>query len=329
MTDPMRVAFALLLVLVPWATAAADVVAVGPQITVTVSKTRVDVSPELVVDDSGPPADALDAIAAALVSDLTRKLEIDAYAAGADAQKLSQLHAEAVASGLVLRGLLPEQLVLRGMGAHAGKGQSANHVELRVVGTIKLPDVRPPVAADLATYTRALQGSGALVATLDTSAGTLHCTLLDADAPMAVANFVGLATGQKPWKHPRDNKVMKTPLYDGTAFHRVIPGFMIQGGDPLGTGGGYPGYRFADETAAKLPWQPGTMAMANAGPNSNGSQFFITEGAPTHLGNGYTIFGKCAEVDIVKAIAASPRDAQNKPTTAVTLQKVTIARGGP
>jgi peptidyl-prolyl cis-trans isomerase A (cyclophilin A) len=323
MTHSMRASLALLVIVS--ATATADM---GPEgdVQVTVTKTAVQVTPELVVDDNGPPGDVLDAIAAQLVSDLTRKLEIDGFATGADAQQRSQHHAEAVRDGLVARGLLPEQLVVRGLGARASKGQSSNRIEFRVVGTIKLPDVRPPVAADLATYTKSLQGSGALTATLETSNGTLHCALFDAAAPMTVANFVGLATGQKAWRDPRDQKVVKKPLYDGTTFHRVIPGFMIQGGDPLGTGTGYPGYRFRDEVAAGLPWQPGTMAMANAGPNTNGSQFFITEGAPNHLGHGYTIFGQCTEVDIVKAIGAVPRDAHDKPSAPVKIERVTISR---
>jgi peptidyl-prolyl cis-trans isomerase A (cyclophilin A) len=294
---------------------------------VTVTNTRVTILPELAVDDAGPPADVMDTIASTLAGNLTVKIEIDAYANGPDARKVSQQHAEAVRDALVARGLLPEQLVARGRGTGASKGQSANHVDLVVVGKIRLPDVRPPVAADLATYTKAMTGSGALTATLETTAGAIHCALLDADAPMTVANFIGLATGQKPWRSPKDNRVIKgKPFYDGTIFHRVIPGFMIQGGDILGTGQGYAGYRFRNETAAGLTWSPGTLAMANAGPNTNGSQFFITEGAPTHLGAGYTIFGRCQEIDVVKAIAAVPRDAVDKPKEAVTLTKVTISR---
>ncbi len=308
--------------------AAADVVAVPDAPVVTVTTTRVTVLPELVVDDAGPPADLMDTIAGTLAGNLTVKIEIDAFATGADARKVSQQHAEAVRDALVARGLLPEQLVPRGKGAGASKGQSSNHVELVVVGKIALPDVRPPVAADLATYTQSLAGSGALTATLDTTGGTIHCALLDADAPMTVANFVGLATGQKPWRSPKDSRVMKgKPYYDGTIFHRVIPGFMIQGGDVLGTGQGFVGYRFRNETTAGLTWSPGTLAMANAGPNTNSAQFFITESTPTYLGSGYTIFGRCQEVDVVRAIASVPRDARDKPNDAVTLTKVTITRG--
>jgi peptidyl-prolyl cis-trans isomerase A (cyclophilin A) len=325
----VRRSLLVLIVAVAASPAAADRMEVPATPVVTVTKTRVDILPELVVDDSGPPADLLDTIASTLAGNLTVKIEIDAYATGADARKVSQQHAEAVRDALVARGLLPEQLVPRGRGTGASKGQSANHVDLVIVGSIQLPDVRPPVADDLPIYAKAIAGSGALVATLETSAGTIHCTLLDADAPMTVANFIGLATGQKPWRSPKDNRVMKgKPFYDGTIFHRVIPGFMIQGGDALGTGRGYAGYRFRDETAAGLGWTPGTMAMANAGQNTNGSQFFITEGAPNHLGSGYTIFGRCQEVDVVKAIEAVPMDGTDKPKDAVTLTKVTISRAG-
>nr|HEX4318995.1 peptidylprolyl isomerase [Kofleriaceae bacterium] len=315
------------------ASVAADVAEVSGTPTVTVGKSKIDVSPELVVTDQGGDTATLDAIAAALVGDLTRKIEIDAYAAGADAKQAKQAsldHAGLVRDQLVARGLLPEQFVVKGMGARDLKGRSAFRVELLVVGKIALPAVRPPVAADLAGYVNGMTGSGDLVATLDTSEGTIHCKLLDKEAPMTVANFIGLATGKKAWKHPTDGKLMTgKPFYDGTVFHRVIPNFMIQGGDVLGTGTGYPGYRFPDEVAAGLTWEPGTLAMANAGPNTNGSQFFITEAAPTYLGGGYTIFGRCTDVDVVKQIARVPRDSRDKPKAAVTLKKVTIARTAP
>jgi peptidyl-prolyl cis-trans isomerase A (cyclophilin A) len=143
-----------------------------------------------------------------------------------------------------------------------------------------------------------------------------------------VANFVGLATGQKAWTDPSTKKTVKNkPYFDGLTFHRVIPSFMIQGGDPTGTGSGFPGYTFGLENAAKLPWQPGTLAMANAGPNTNGSQFFITEVASDYLKDQYTIFGRCTDLDVVKEIARVPRGAADKPNTPVTIDKVTIARG--
>ena len=188
-------------------------------------------------------------------------------------------------------------------------------------------DVRPPVAADLAEYTKDNPGKGPLVATFDTSQGTMHCELTD-KTPMTVANFVGLATGKKAWLNPKTGAVEKNkPFYDGLIFHRVIPSFMIQGGDPLGQGVGGPGYQFGDEFVPELTMAPAVLAMANAGPGTNGSQFFITEGAPTYLNGHHTIFGKCDGLDIVKKITHVDRDAGDRPTTPVTINKLTISRG--
>jgi peptidyl-prolyl cis-trans isomerase A (cyclophilin A) len=188
-------------------------------------------------------------------------------------------------------------------------------------------EVRPPVAADLAEYTKSLEGDGKLVATIETTMGTIHCELFGDKAPMTVANFVGLATGQKPWRDPNSGTVQKgKPFYDGLIFHRVIPEFMIQGGDPMGVGRGGPGYQFGDEVFPDVRMQPGTLAMANAGPGTNGSQFFITEVAPEHLNMRHTIFGQCKELDLVKQIARVPQNAQNKPDTDVGMKKVTISK---
>jgi len=188
-------------------------------------------------------------------------------------------------------------------------------------------EVRPPVAADLAEYTKDLAGSGPLTATIDTSLGAFHCELFADKAPMTVANFVGLATGKKAWQNPKTGAAEKNkPFYDGLTFHRVISGFMIQGGDPLGVGTGGPGYQFADEVNNGLVMKPGTLAMANAGPSTNGSQFFITEGAPSHLNNRHTIFGECKEVDLVKKIASVSKDGNDKPETPVTINKVTFSK---
>jgi len=138
------------------------------------------------------------------------------------------------------------------------------------------------------------EGKGDLFAKFQTSAGDITCRLLEKEAPETVANFVGLATGSKEWTDPRTGSKSKKPLYDGTVFHRVIPNFMIQGGDPLGTGTGDPGYRFKDEFQSGRTFdKPGLLAMANAGPNTNGSQFFITEVPTPHLNNRHTIFGEC------------------------------------
>jgi peptidyl-prolyl cis-trans isomerase A (cyclophilin A) len=146
-------------------------------------------------------------------------------------------------------------------------------------------------------------------ATFDTSMGQINCVLFPDKAPKTVANFVGLATGTKSWRDPLSGKDMSgKPLYSGTVFHRVIPQFMIQGGDPTGTGRGNPGYRFEDEFDPTLTFdQPGRLAMANSGPGTNGSQFFITEVPTPHLNNKHTIFGQCdsASVELVKRIAAA------------------------
>ena len=188
--------------------------------------------------------------------------------------------------------------------------------------------VRAPVAGDLADYTKDITGSGPLTATIETSMGAFHCQLFDDKAPATVANFVGLATGKKPWRNPQ-TRATETgkPFYDGLTFHRVIPGFMIQGGDPMGTGGGDPGYEFADEVNNGLTMKPGTLAMANRGPNTNGSQFYITEESPTQLENKYSIFGLCKEVDLVKKIAGVPRNRADRPDVPVTITKITFAKG--
>ncbi|MBL0218989.1 MAG: peptidylprolyl isomerase [Myxococcales bacterium] len=188
-------------------------------------------------------------------------------------------------------------------------------------------EVRAPTAADLTDYVKDLPGNGKLVATFETSMGTIHCELFPDKTPMTVANFVGLATGKKPWLNPKTGSVEKgKPFFDGVVFHRVIPEFMIQGGDPLGIGRGGPGYQFGDEFLPDLRMQPGTLAMANAGPSTNGSQFFITEVAPDHLNGKHTIFGQCKELDLVKQIARVPQDESNKPNTPVTMNKVTISK---
>jgi len=129
-------------------------------------------------------------------------------------------------------------------------------------------------------------------ATFETSAGKIGVKLLTTRAPKTVANFVGLATGTKEWTDPRSGQKVKKPLFDGTDFHRVIPNFMIQGGDPLANGTGGPGYKFEDEVHPDDLFKPGLLAMANSGPNTNGSQFFITEVATTHLNGKHTIFGE-------------------------------------
>jgi peptidyl-prolyl cis-trans isomerase A (cyclophilin A) len=166
---------------------------------------------------------------------------------------------------------------------------------------------------------------------MDTSMGRFTCQFFQRQAPKAVANFIGLAEGTKDWIDPVTNKKQHNkPLYNGTIFHRVIPGFMIQGGDPTGTGTGNPGYMFIDEFNPSLNFDvPGRLAMANSGPNTNGSQFFITEQAYPSLNQHYTIFGQCDDtsVQVVKAIARVPASG-DKPLTPVVLKKVTIVAAG-
>ncbi len=192
-------------------------------------------------------------------------------------------------------------------------------------------DVRPPTAADLDEYTKDIPGKGKLMATIETSQGTIHCELFADKAPATVANFVGLATGKKAWTDPASHEVQKgKPFFDGLTFHRVIPGFMIQGGDPLGLGYGGPGYYFDDEIDRSLPMGPGALAMANAGVRgghgTNGSQFFIMEGARPDLVGHHTVFGQCKELDVVKKITSVPTGENDKPTTPVVIKKVTISK---
>ncbi len=166
----------------------------------------------------------------------------------------------------------------------------------------------------------------------DTSMGRITCKLFDKQAPKTVANFIGLAEGTKDWTDPATHQKMHNKrFYDGTAFHRVIPEFMIQGGDPTGTGTGDPGYMFEDELDPDLNFDvPGRLAMANSGPNTNGSQFFITEVPTEWLNQKHTIFGQCDDsgILVVKSIARVARDDNDKPMEPVTLKKVTIVPAG-
>ncbi|MBI5066602.1 MAG: peptidylprolyl isomerase [Deltaproteobacteria bacterium] len=162
----------------------------------------------------------------------------------------------------------------------------------------------------------------ALYATFQTSAGDLVVKLMPEKAPKTVENFVSLAEGTKEWTHPGTGAKAKTPLYDGTVFHRVIPEFMIQGGDPTGTGRGDPGYRFGDEIGPDNKFdRPGLLAMANAGPNTNGCQFFITEVPTPHLDRGHTIFGEVVKGGDLVAKIARAGNGKTK------LVKLVITRG--
>lgn len=198
------------------------------------------------------------------------------------------------------------------------------------------PAPSTPPAADLpdsptSQVRPVLQPTGAS-AVFDTSMGRIVCRFFDKQAPMAVDNFTGLATGAKDWQDPATRQTMHNkPLYDGTQFHRVIPQFMIQGGDPIGTGTGDPGYYVKDEINPDLNFDvAGRLAMANSGPNTNGSQFFITENVEDDLDQKYTIFGQCDDpgILVVKTIARVERDGHDKPLTPVLLNKVTIVPTG-
>jgi peptidyl-prolyl cis-trans isomerase A (cyclophilin A) len=189
----------------------------------------------------------------------------------------------------------------------------------------ELPDSPAPQASAL------VHPNGPMVV-FDTSMGRITCQFYEKEAPKTVANFIALAEGAKDWTDPVSHKKMHNKkLFDGTTFHRVIPGFMIQGGDPAGTGMGDPGYQFEDEFDPNLNFDvPGRLAMANSGPNTDGSQFFITEQAYDSLNQHYSLFGQCDQdgIEVVKAIARVPRDSDDKPVTPVVLRKVTIIKDG-
>ena len=168
----------------------------------------------------------------------------------------------------------------------------------------------------------------AVYAQFETTEGNFTIRLFDKEAPNTVANFVGLAEGSKEWTDPRTSQKTTQPYYDGIIFHRVIDGFMIQGGDPLGQGIGGPGYKFADEFHPKLRHsKAGILSMANAGPNTNGGQFFITLGPTPHLDNRHSVFGEVVEgMDVVKRIGSTKTGAGDRPVKSITIESVTIER---
>ena len=204
-------------------------------------------------------------------------------------------------------------------------GQSAQSAQ--PAATTDLPDA-PGVA--VAARTEPVPTGPTIV--IDTTMGRLTCKTFDRQAPNAVANFIGLAEGTKDWTvNATHAKQHGKRFYDGLTFHRVIPGFMIQGGDPVGDGTGDPGYYFDDEITPGLTFSMGgRLAYANSGPNTNGSQFFITEDAFAELNGKYTIFGQCDAHStlLVASIARVARDSNDKPTTPVAIQRVTIVREG-
>jgi peptidyl-prolyl cis-trans isomerase A (cyclophilin A) len=188
---------------------------------------------------------------------------------------------------------------------------------------------RPPEAQVASALAQLKVGEGQqLVAKLQTTLGEVRCALWPEIAPETVLNFVGLAEGTKEWTDPASGSRVKRPLYDGTKFHRVIKDFMIQGGDPLGNGTGGPGYKFGDEVWPDVKFaRPGLLAMANAGPGTNGSQFFITTGTPNHLNMRHTLFGEC-DMETVQKIAAVEVGGPERstPVQDVVVQKVVIER---
>jgi peptidyl-prolyl cis-trans isomerase A (cyclophilin A) len=209
-------------------------------------------------------------------------------------------------------------------------------LKLTLAAVLLLAILAPCGAAPAKTAAKRAPG---LYATLYTTAGPIVARLYEKEAPHTVANFVGLATGKKTWTDPRTGKQSNKPLYNGTIFHRVIKGFMIQGGDPLGNGTGGPGYQFADEMpqGPQFDYTPGTLAMANSGPNTNGSQFFIMDGdwSGGRLPKNYNIFGKVVEgMAVVHKIASAPVEmggdsSPSKPVHPVMIRKITITRVGP
>ena len=164
-------------------------------------------------------------------------------------------------------------------------------------------------------------------AIIKTSEGSITCELFTKAAPNTVANFVGLATGTKEFKDLKTEKMVKRPFYNGLIFHRVIPGFMIQGGDPLGNGTGGPGYQFDNENTLASFSKPGVLAMANAGPNTNGSQFFITVAPTPNLEGGYNVFGQVISgQDVADKISNVPTVPQDRPATPVVIESITIQK---
>jgi len=187
---------------------------------------------------------------------------------------------------------------------------------------------REPEAKDVIPMANIPQGNGDLYAVFQTSRGNIVVKLFEKEAPKTVANFVGLATGKQEWVDLRNGQKNKAKLYDGTVFHRVIPQFMIQGGDPLGTGTGGPGYRFEDEFQSGRKFdRPGLLAMANAGPNTNGSQFFITVAPTGWLTGKHTIFGEVTSgTKVVDAISKARTGQQDRPAQDVVVSSIDIDR---
>ncbi len=189
------------------------------------------------------------------------------------------------------------------------------------------PNLAPEVE-DLRRFTEDIEGKGDLVALIDTDRGRIDCRLLEETAPKAVANFVGLARGLKSWRDPETDELVESrPFYEGVAFHYVVPGHFIQAGDRTGTGKGGPGYAFEDEIHLEVRHDvAGTLSMANTGPDTNGSQFFITERPAPHLDGRHTIFGRCRSLEVIKAIARVPTGPRDRPESPPRIRTIEFVR---
>jgi peptidyl-prolyl cis-trans isomerase A (cyclophilin A) len=212
-----------------------------------------------------------------------------------------------------------------------GTGMTVCGPDVDAVPNLDLGVTKDPEAGNFTMDEALVQlpmGPGPLRAIIETDLGTVTCVLHDVEAPIGVANFVGLARGRRAFRDPVTKKWVLRRFYDGLTFHRVIPGFMAQGGDPLGTGTGGPGYKFVNEIAG-LHHDPGTLAYANAGADTNGSQFYITETEQSQLDAGYTNFGACTPLTVVPKLTAVPRDANDKPLKPLHMKTITITRCAP
>ena len=225
----------------------------------------------------------------------------------------------------------PEPRAVRAdpQGSAAGGGAGAVPVKPKGPHAVPIsPDDPRHGVFTLADALDGVTGQGDLTATITTSHGNLTCKLFEDKAPITVANFAGLARGTRPWKDPKTGSWVTRPAYDGTQFHRIIKGFMIQGGDAKGDGSGGPGYVIPDELwdGAKHD-RAGLLCMANRGPDTNGAQFFIMDEAASHLDKSYTILGECGPVPIVHMIAAVPTGPGDKPASPVVIKSIAISRG--
>ena len=223
--------------------------------------------------------------------------------------------------------LLALSLVV-GVVACSEKSEAGNKTQASESETITLNDESKGTSKVSNEATPIEQDVKEITATMETTLGTMKIKLFHKEAPKTVANFVGLAEGTKEFIDPKTGDKTKRAFYDGLIFHRVIPDFMVQGGDPEGTGMGGPGYQFEDEFDPKLKHsKPGILSMANSGPGTNGSQFFITEVPTPHLDMRHTVFGEVTEgIDVVKKITSVERDRSDRPKEPVVIKKLTINR---